>query len=399
MGNLRQIASTMSRTSTPAAAEVPPWLLTCLLGAGQAAAVALIVVIGTPGIARQDYGAFLFAAGFGALLLLRHTFPVAMLVVSVLAVFTYYAADYPPIGMAVPVVGAFYAAAERGRVLVASLAGAVLLAVSLSFRADDGETSVVLAYDLITNVALIGCAIALALVVRNRRALRAQHERMLRLERLHQQELAAGQIEAERVRIARDVHDSIGHALSVVSVQARVAQQASTDGDRTATGVALQHIVTATSRSLADLRRTLTVLQDDPSGPDRAPLTLDGIEQTVQAARDAGLVVRHTLDTGSAVVPAPAATAAFRIVQEAVTNVLRHAQAQEIDVVVRVKDDDLYVRVVDDGVGAVDAAADAHGRGITGMRERAELLGGDAHVTSGPTGWTVQARLPLGPPP
>lgn len=391
-----QIASTMSTTSTPDATEVAPWVLTLLLAVGQATAVALIVVIGSPDIARQDYGAFLFAAGFGALLLLRHLFPVAMLAVSVLAVFTYYAADYPPIGMAVPVVGAFYGAAERGRVAVATVAGVVLLAVSLFFRSADGESSVVLAYDLITNVALIGCAIALALVVRNRRALRAQHQRVLSLERRHQQELAAVEVEAERVRIARDVHDSTGHALSVVSVQARVAQQALDDDDHRAVDGALQHIVAATSTSLADLRRTLTVLQSDDASTDRAPLTINGIQRTVQAARDAGLAVRYTLDVGSAALPAPTATAAFRIVQEAVTNVLRHAQAQEMDVVVRVKDDDLYLRVVDDGVGA-DTAATARGRGVKGMRERAELLGGDVRVTSSPTGWTVDARLPLGP--
>lgn len=387
------MASTMPLTSDPDETEVPRWLLTVLLGAGQAIAVALIVVMGSPGIASQDYGAFLFAAAFGALLLLRTEFPAAVLMLSILGVFVYYAADYPPIGMAVPVVGAFYAAAERGRVAVAVVAGVVLLGVSLSFRSMDGEPSTVLAYDLITNVALIGCAVALALTVRSRRALRKQHGRLMALERRQQEASSARHVQAERLRIARDVHDSTGHALSIVSVQARVAQQSLGD-DRAAVAVALVHIVTATRTALSDLRQTLAVLQTAPAYQDHAPLNLDGIQRTVQAARDAGINVDLVTHVGDASISAPTASTAFRIVQEAVTNVLRHAHAGKLQVVTRVKDGDLYLRVIDDGRGA-DARTAAEGRGITGMRERAALLGGDVAVTSGPEGFTVDARLPL----
>lgn len=383
----------MSLTSDPGETEVPRWALSVLLGACQATAVTLIVVIGSPGVSSEDYGAFLFAAAFGALLLLRDPFPVAVLVLSIFGVFVYYAADYPPIGMAVPVVGAFFAAAERGRVGVAVVAGVVLLGVSLSFRSADGEPSAVLAYDLVTNVALIGCAVALALTVRSRRALREQHRQLMALQRRQQQAASARQVEAERLRVARDVHDSTGHALSVVAVQARVAQQ-SLGGDRAATAAALEHIVTATRTALADLRRTLTVLQAVPVGPDHSPLNLDGIERTAQAARDAGLDVDLVVDVGEVSIPAPTASTAFRIVQEAVTNVLRHAHAGRLRVVVRAKDGDLYLRVLDDGRGANTSAA-SRGRGITGMRERAALLGGDVSVTAGPTGFAVHARLPL----
>lgn len=236
--------------------DVPAWVLTGLGAAGQAIAVALVVAIGSAGEPGPGVGAYLFALGFGALLLLRSIAPVTILVLSVLGIFAYYVADYPPIGMAVPVFGALYNAAERGRVVVAAGAGGVLLAVALYFRVQDGEPSSVLAHDVITNAALIGCAIALALTVRSGRRLRDEQERALLLERRAQQERAARAVEEQRLRLAREVHDSIGHALALVSVQARVAQQAMTT-DHDAASRALDSVVGATGTSLADLRRTL----------------------------------------------------------------------------------------------------------------------------------------------
>ncbi len=383
----------MSATADRHDKQTPHWVPTSLAATGQAGAIALIVAIGSHDTGSHDYGAYLFAAGFGFLLLLRDDFPVAVLVTAVLGVFVYYAADYPPIGMAVPVVGAFYSAAIRGRVVVAACAGAVLLAVSLSFRIHDGESSTVLAYDVITNVALIGCAIALALTVRSRRTLYNQHERIVALEREHHQERTARQLQAERVQIARDVHDSVGHALSLVSVQARVAQQALGDDDTTVAR-ALDSVVTATRASLADLRRTLTMLQADDGMADHAPLTLEGIEHTAQAARDAGLDVDVIIDVDSAVVPAPTASTAFRIVQESITNVLRHARAEKATVIVRAEDDNLYLQIIDDGIGAHPQAC-VEGAGLTGMRERTALLGGTLTTDSNPQGFTVKATLPI----
>ncbi|MEU4643290.1 sensor histidine kinase [Micromonospora sp. NPDC023814] len=390
----------MSMTRGAGDGEVAPWVLTALVAAGQAIAVALIIAIGSHDGGRHDVGAYVFAAGFGALLLLRSRLPVAVLITAVLLVFAYYAAGYPPIGMALPLVGAFYSAAERGRAAVAPVVGAVLLAVSLYFRITDGESSAVLAYDLITNVALIGCAIALALAVRSTRALRNQQRRVVALERHHQQERAARHLEAERLRIARDVHDSIGHALSLVSVQARVAQQ-SLGTDDAAVARALDNVVDATRSSLADLRRTLAILQSDREDAGRALLTLTGIERTAQAARDAGLDVTVSIDVNEAAIPAPTASTAFRIVQESVTNVLRHANANQATITVRSSKDELRVRVADDGHGArtepgLRSTRGDGGRGIDGMRERAALLGGTLTAGSTPTGFTVEAVLPIG---
>lgn len=378
--------------------DVPPWVLTALGAAGQAIAVAVVVAVGSVGGEQAGAGAYLFAIGFGVLLLLRSWSPVVVLLLSVAAVFGYYIADYPPIGMVVPVVGALYVAAERGRVLTAAVAGAVLLVVALYFRVQDGESSAVLAYDLITNAALIGCAIALALTVRSRRHLREERERAVLLERAAQQERAARLVEEQRLQLARDVHDSIGHALSLVSVQARVAKQAM-GTDPEAASHALDNVVAATGASLADLRRTLATLRSDRDDSGHAPVSLSGIERTAQAARDAGLAVDLTLESDP--VPGPVASAAFRIVQESVTNVLRHAHAQLLRIEVRAEGGALHLVVADDGRGSQGIARGAPGdgsagRGLVGMRDRAELLGGSLETTADEHGFTVSAVLPLG---
>ncbi|MGL5817983.1 MAG: sensor histidine kinase [Phycicoccus sp.] len=373
--------------------EVSPGVLTALGAAAQAVAVALVIAIGSRGGEPAGSGAYLFAVLFGAFLLLRTEYPGTMLVLAVLAVFVYYAADYPPIGMAVPVVGAFYAAAERGRVVLSLGVGVVLLGVSLYFRTRDGEPSTVLAYDVITNAALLGCAVALAVTVRSRRDVRRQHERMRVLERSHEEERATRRVEEERLRIARDVHDSMGHALSLVLVQARVAREA-VGVDDPAAGRALDHVVTAAAGSLTDLRRTLGMLRGADDAPDLAPLTLSGIERVAESARAAGLRVDLDVATGDVDVPTPVAGAAFRIIQEAVTNVIRHADASSLTVRIHADDDELRVIVTDDGAAA-RTLDQLDGRGIEGIRERAALLGGHARAEPTTSGFVVDATLPV----
>lgn len=364
--------------------EVPGWVLGVLAAVAQGVVVALVVAVGSVGSDTPGSGAYLFAAGFGAALLLAHRFPVTVLAASVLGVFAYYALDHPPIGMALPVTGAFYRCAERGRTLVAVVTGVVLLGVALWFRLGDGEPSPVLAYDVITNSALVAAALALAHAVRAGRALRAQQEQLVALERAH-----------ERVRIARDLHDSVGHALSLVSVQARVGQQALGTDDETVAR-SLDSVVRAARTSLADLRRTLAVLRSDGEDPDgaRAPVSLPGIEHVARAARDAGLEVVVDLAVDPGEVPAAVGSTAYRIVQESLTNVLRHAGATTVRIGVTADGGALHVRVEDDGGGT--GARTGTGRGIGGMQERARLLGGEVVTRTGPDGFTVEARLPLG---
>lgn len=371
--------------------EVPPWVLTALAAVGQAIAVALIIAIGAVDGPRPGVAPFVFAAGFGAVLLLRTRFPVLVLAVAVLGVFVYYAAGHPPIGMAVPVFGAFYSASARGRVAAAVGAGAVLVAVSLYFRLRDGEASPVLAYDVITNAALIGCAVALALVVRSRRDVAEQQVAITRAERRAEDERARRELEAARLAVARDLHDSIGHSLSLVTVQARVAREA-LGRDESSAREALDNVVGATSASLNDLRRALATLRTGPGGAGRERPDLAQVEHIAAAARDAGLVVHVDRDPADRL-PDEIAVTIVRIVQESVTNVLRHASAASVRIVVRVGHDRVHVEVADDGKGGDPTGG---GHGITGMRDRAELVGGTLTTRSTASGFVVTADLPLG---
>lgn len=373
--------------------DVAPWVLSALVAAGQVVVLSLVIAVGSPTVGYRGYGAYLFALGFGAVLLVRQRFPVTVLVVTVLGIFCYYTLDYPPVGMAVPTFVALYAAAERGRVGIAAVTGSVLLMVSLFFRALQGESSDVLAYDLITNAALVGCALALAMTVRGRRQVRDQQQRVVALERAKQEEQAMQRLQAERLRIARDLHDSVGHALTLLSVNAHVAREAN---DAEQATLSLDQVIEVTGATLRDLRGTLAVLRSaDNSEMTRAPMSLDGIEQLTDSAREAGLDVDVDVGVSDADLPASTATAAFRIVQEAVTNVLRHAAAGGLTVSVRPDNGRLLVHVADDGAGAgvVD-----EGRGITGMRERAAALGGSLTVTTDESGRgaIVEASLPMG---
>lgn len=370
--------------------EVPAWVLTSLAAAGQAIAVALIIAIG--GVDGSGLGVtpFVFAAGFGALLLLQRVAPTLVLVAAVLGTFAYYAAGHPPIGMAVPVFGAFYNVAARGRLVAGVLMGAVLVTVSLYFRLQDGEDSPVLAYDVITNAGLIGCAMALALAVRSRRRLAEQQAVVVAAERRAEQERVARELEAQRLTVARDLHDSIGHSLSLVAVQAGVAREAVGRDEAAARG-ALDSIVGTSTASLTDLRRALASLRADPEDGDREPADLARVDEIVGAARDTGLDIRLERDPEAVLVDAVAATV-VRIVQESVTNILRHASARTAMVRIRVDGSRVRVEIADDGKGD---AGTGGGQGIAGMRDRAELVGGTLSTRSGDGGFVVTASLPV----
>jgi signal transduction histidine kinase len=207
---------------------------------------------------------------------------------------------------------------------------------------------------------------------------------------------AAEAVTAERLRIARELHDQVAHSIGVIAIQAGVGARVI----ETQPGEARAALATieATSReTLAGLRRTLGALRR----PDGAAASLDptpglaDLDRLVEAAADAGVRVTLAVDGGPAPVPAEVGLAAYRIVQEALTNVVRHARVPQCRVTVRQAPDEVRVEVVDDGRGG-PLGGDGHG--IVGMRERATLLGG--RFTAGPRpegGFRVAAELPVGP--
>jgi signal transduction histidine kinase len=202
-------------------------------------------------------------------------------------------------------------------------------------------------------------------------------------------------VAAERLRVARELHDSVAGLLNVVVVQAAVAEQrARQDVQRAA--IALAAVQASGRLASADLRRMVGLLRDptESVGVEPAP-GLDRVNDLVALARGAGLRVELTTSGAPGLLPASLEVSAYRILQEALTNVVKHANGARADVEVRYTPDAVEV-VVRDGGGERTPAVEPGGHGLVGMRERTALFGGE--LQAAPTadgGFAVRARLPL----
>ena len=334
--------------------------------------------------------AFAFALGFGALLLLRRRLPRTVLIVTVLAIFSYYSLGFPPVGMVLPATGALFSAAEQRRTVWAIGTAAVLLTVGSAFRiffTDPGDEPQ--GYTFVTELALAAAAIALGAAVRLTREARERAAQVADLTAAEQAHAAEARMQSERMQIARDLHDTIGHTLSVASLHAGVAAEAT---DAAASRAALDQVRAASSEALRELRRTVKVLRADQLAEPGPVLGIAALDPVFEAARAAGLRVEVELSVPSDALSRSVDAAAYRIVQESLTNVLRHAGARTVRVSARLVDRMLSLQVVDDGDAST--AKTPTGTGIRGMRERAELLGGTFSAHPAPGGFIVTAQIP-----
>ncbi|GGY35598.1 sensor histidine kinase [Streptomyces omiyaensis] len=201
----------------------------------------------------------------------------------------------------------------------------------------------------------------------------------------------------ERARIAREMHDILSHAVSLMIVQAEAGPVAVRRAPERAE--AAFEAISATGRDAMDqLRRMLGVLRDDDAGDGRSPQPdLGGLPALVDRVRSGGLDVRYETAGEVSGLPAPLAAAVYRIVQEALTNAVRHSGAGSVTVRVERAAGRLTALVRDDGRGPAAGAGRPGGHGLTGIRERAAAHGGAAHMGPGPDGrgFEVRAVLPV----
>lgn len=286
-----------------------------------------------------------------------------------------------------PAWGLFELARHYGRrqTIIAAVALPPLVLVTIVPTERDLEVIVSLT---LKNVAICELALAVGYVMWNNRLAAAR-------------EVAAHEAEAnarlgeERLRIAREVHDVVAHAMVAINVQAGVGAHL-LDQDPEQAREALRHIKQTSGDALNDLRATLGVLRDPGQEAPVGPATgLDDLDDVAAQLRAAGVAVTVDVDKVGAI-PSPVHSASYRIVQEALTNVLRHAHATQASVVVRADGDAVSIVVADDGTGpGGDGGA---GAGVRGMRERATALGGTLDAGPDPEGgWHVKAWLPLTP--
>jgi signal transduction histidine kinase len=229
--------------------------------------------------------------------------------------------------------------------------------------------------------------------------LRVRRQRAAAIARSRQDQ-ARRQASEERLRIARDLHDVVAHNISVINVQANTALHL-IDRQPEQAVIALSTIHEVSKQALAELRSVLGVLREDGAGAPRAPSPgLSRLDDLSDSAAAAGLTVRVEREGTQRQLPAEVDVAAYRIVQEALTNSARHSAGSTATVCVRYSDDDVVVQVDDEGAGGRPAPRPAGdgsgGNGIAGMTERAHALGGSLQAGPRPGGgFRVRARLPL----
>jgi signal transduction histidine kinase len=338
-----------------------------------------------------DAGALALAAAIAAMLGIRRLHPVAALVGLNTVVVLWCVGPYPGRLVAlVPLLGCYALAADRGWRW--GLAGAALTAgvQILAIRVVLGDVATVGVVPIA--VLLAATAGSAGAAVGYYRALLASTRAELARETSFREERTRRLIAEERLRIARELHDVVGHSMATISVQAGVGLHVLEQRPGQA-GEALAAIKRICDTGLTDVKAVLGALRT-PSGDVEQSSGLDRLPTLLETVEGAGLRVELDLDVGGRALPVPVDLAAYRIVQEALTNVIRHARARTVWLAVEHRPPRLTLRIRDDGTRS--PTTDGWGQGIDGMRERARALAGS--LTAGPHpdgGFEVRAELPV----
>jgi signal transduction histidine kinase len=368
-----------------------------------AAGVSTLTFTEPGNLAQRTLPRATLAVGYGLVLLhtlplaARRRFPLPVLATSVVSGLAFAASGLPPDHLGIAILVAVYSVAAYGS-RWAALAGLAVAEVGLvAVQLTPGRTGV---DTLVGNLGVVAAAWLLGRFAHNYRACAARlEERTAELEQARE-DLARRAVADERLRLARELHDVVAHAISVIAVQSGVGAHVADTRPKEA--VKALAAIEATSRSaLEELRRLLGVLRQDsePQG-DLAPLPgLGDLDGLLAEVGKAGLAVRLQVRGTRPPLPAGVDLSAYRIVQEALTNVVKHAGLARAQVVVGYRDQEVTVEVTDDGRGTMTSVSDGRagtGHGLIGMRERVAAFGGDLEVGPRPGGgFRVAARLPL----
>jgi signal transduction histidine kinase len=341
-------------------------LLTAPIAWRRRAPLAMICAVVATGVVNEalDGGLFSFPAGSGS------------------------RGEIPPFATLVTGVIAFYSLGAHARAREARIGLALGLAglwatVAVSGQVDFGS------YFFSTALAIIPWLVGRNARGRSLRLAAAEREQEQRTR------LAVGD---ERARIARELHDVVAHSVGIIVIQAEGARRVF-DRNPERAREALDSIEQTARTALADMRSSLGVLRDQSGSPMREPqpglAELDGL---LERAREGGLEVELAVEGKPRTLPRGVDLSAYRIVQEALTNTIKHAGPARSQITLRYGERELEVEIADDGPGqSVNGAGGSSGLGLLGMRERAASVGGEVETGSGPEGgFVVRASLPFG---
>ncbi|BCJ33089.1 two-component sensor histidine kinase [Actinocatenispora thailandica] len=381
--------------------RLPPLLLDAVL----AIVVTALVVLGSvgesyptspdntvAGLVVPPWPAYLLAGAAAAVLLWRRRRPVTVWAVSLALVVAYTIPGYVNGAALVAPVLAVYTVTTLGRarraLLLSGITVVVLMGSTMLFGPFGfGGPVTVIPFE-------VAVALAAGLAVASRRAYVAEiADRAEQAERTREEE-ARRRVDAERLRIARELHDVVAHTMATISVQAAAAAHVLKDPPPEA-ATALAAIRAASKDGLVELRAILRLLRTDGEADPRHPTPgLAQLDALAERTRQAGVPVTLRLPAPLPELPGATELVAYRIVQESLTNTVKHAGPARATVTVETRDGQLDLTVVDDGIGCATTESDGHG--LLGMRERAASIGGTVEAGPHPGGgFRVHARLPL----
>jgi signal transduction histidine kinase len=377
-------------------------------------AASVMVDRGTSDDSIDLLGYGLLALG-AAVLVVRSALPVTVLAATTVVTAIFLLRDYPDVPASVPLAVATYTLAARASLRTSLVATAVAGgAVEITVAVTEGSGNLVSRHVLAVVVAYV---LGYAVLVRRgdvsdveERASRAA-QRLLEGEQRLGAEEARHRVNEERMRIARELHDVIAHGLAMINVQAGVAAH-QFDRRPEQAREALFTIKDASHAALQEVRATLGVLRqsgdEDEDGSLRPPPGLDELRELAAWAATAGIDVDLSIGEVPPDLPVGVSMAAYRIAQEAITNVTRHADADHATITVAVTPSTLVIEIDDDGRGAAPPKGSSGsakgskdpatcGHGLIGMRERAAAMGGRLDAGDRPGGgYRVRASLPIG---
>jgi signal transduction histidine kinase len=355
----------------------------------------LVTTAAPPSSMRLGPLAVIFAGIACGALVLRHERPFPVLVASAAAAEGYLALFPEHEGaviLAAPLLALYTVADTSSRRRALAIGGLAIVALAVLHVI--GKPDTWLGVDNLALAALGGLAVAAGDASRSRRAYTAEVERRARRAEQSREQEAWRRVTEERLRIARDLHDALGHQLALINVQAGVADHVLDERPDQA-HQALAHVRQASRTALAELRDTIGLLREagEPDAPTEPTASLSGLAELVASFRRSGLRIESTVD-GEVRPLAPAADlTAYRVVQESLTNACKHARGATVRLRLVYGPDALRVLVDDDG--GTPSTVDGPGHGLTGMRERVAAVGGALRAGPRPRGgFRVEATLP-----
>jgi signal transduction histidine kinase len=355
---------------------------------------------GHPAVAHANWAVFLLVALAAAVLAVRRRYPVAVLAVSLTCVAAYSALGYVNGTALLDVMIALYTVASLTSSRGALIAGAVTLVILLAATAPFNPFGA-FGGGFFFIPAEVSAAVSLGIALGSRRAyLREVEERAEQAERTREEE-AARRVDAERLRIARELHDAVAHTLSMINVQAGAAAHVAGAHPERAVE-ALEAIRVASKEGLREMRSILNILRQADDADETQPTPgLAMLDDLVATAARAGLSTTLHVEGTPRRLPATVDLAAYRIIQESLTNAVRHAGPANATVSLAWSDGWLRLDVRDTGRGvavngeSADATVAGAGHGLVGMRERAAAVGGTLEAGPSPSGgFAVRAELP-----